>query len=99
MSVMKLLVNKVLLPKLLELFERFAPIVGNAARILSARDRVISRLIGQQLDHSFHVVLRGIEFVQRGSQLQAQLRPVESVAIYQQNVNALALLSGVHAGA
>ena len=39
---------------------------------------IIGRLVRQQLDHSLHVVLLGIELVQRGGQLQAQFGGVES---------------------
>ena len=42
--------------------------------------------------------LLGIQLVQRGGQLDAQLRGVEGVAVNQDNVDAFAFLAGMDTG-
>ena len=46
------------------------------ARIVTTSNRVVRRLIAEQLDHFFHLEIIGIEFVERRGDLNAELRPI-----------------------
>jgi len=92
---LQLLVNQVLLADLEELFQGHAPVISYPAGILARGYRVVHRLVTQQLDHAVHVILLGIELVQRGSQLDTQFTCIESVALNHENVDPFALLAGV----
>ncbi len=77
----------------LKALDGFLPVLGNAARIFAGRERVERGLVAHQAIERGDFVIVGIKMLQRGRDLQPQLRRVERIAIGDDDVDAAAPLA------
>src|SRR5262249_17315225 len=84
------LIQQVLRTQQNELVQPIAPVFGDTARIFAGLQSLKRHLVRQQGVHLRQVELLRIELVQRRSQLNAQLRSVEGLAVDEDNLHSSA---------